>query len=361
MSDVRDFDVTRQVVLTDKSEVPFDYLILACGASHSYFGHDEWEPHAPGLKTIEQATEIRRRILTSFEEAERENNPLRQRALLTFAVIGAGPTGVEMAGAISEIARHTLRHDFRRIDPADARVTLIEAGSRVLSSFPDDLSQRAAEALHRLEVELLLDTLVTHVASDHLILKSAEQSEKLETRTVIWAAGVAASSLVGKLAGETGATVDKSGRIQVDERLNVPGNGNVFVIGDAACCLDRSGEPLPGMAPVAMQQGQYAARAIRARMRSRPVDEPFVYRNRGSMAVIGRYHAIAVIGKRHLSGFPAWLVWGLIHLREITQFQNRLMVMMQWAWTFFSRRRCARLITGEDSRKIPLDSSGENA
>jgi NADH dehydrogenase len=345
MTDVQSIDVHRRRVVTDSGEFPFDYLVVACGASHSYFGNDDWESVAPGLKSIEQATDIRRRILSAFELAEREPDSARRQALLTFVIVGGGPTGVEMAGAISEVARFTLRHDFRRINPSESRVIVVEAGPRVLAAFPEKLSARAARDLQRLEVELLLNTRVTEIGNDEVVIHSRDTTQTIRAFTVIWAAGVAAAPLAVSLARATGAETDSAGRIRVAPDLTLPGFDNIFVIGDAATFNDESGMPLPGQAPVAMQQGDYVARAIQARIEGRATVEPFRYRSRGMMAVIGRYRAIAVIGNRQLSGLVAWLVWGLVHLSEITQFQNRFLVLMKWAWTFFTRGRVSRLIT----------------
>ena len=327
LADVIGFDVSRRVVLLADGEVSYDTLILAAGASHSYFGRDDWAEFAPGLKTLEQATEIRRRILTAFEEAEREADLEQRRALLTFTVIGGGPTGVELAGAISEIARHTLAHDFRHINPADARVVLVEAGPRVLAQFPEELSQRGAKKIRDLGIELLTGHKVVDIQADRVSLLSAEGTIELRTRTVLWGAGVQANPLARKLADAIGAKCDNAGRIPVQNDQSLAGHPELFVIGDISRALDAEGKPLPGLAPVAMQQGQYVARQI--------------------MATIGRSAAVAQLGSWTFCGFLAWLMWLFVHLMLIVQFQNRLLVLMQWLWCYATHNRSARLITGD--------------
>ena len=347
LADVIGFDVSRKVVLLADGEVSYDTLILAAGASHSYFGRDDWAEFAPGLKTLEQATEIRRRILTAFEEAEREADFEQRRALLTFTVIGGGPTGVELAGAISEIARHTLAYDFRHINPADARVVLVEAGPRVLAQFPEELSQRGAKKIRDLGIELLTGHKVVDIQADRVSLLSAEGTIELRTRTVLWGAGVQANPLARKLADATGATCDNAGRISVQSDQSLAGHPELFVIGDISRALDAEGKPLPGLAPVAMQQGQYVARQIMARLQGNSPLPPFRYRNRGTMATIGRSAAVAQLGSWTFCGFLAWLMWLFVHLMLIVQFQNRLLVLMQWLWCYTTHNRSARLITGD--------------
>jgi NADH dehydrogenase len=347
LADVIGFDVSRRVVLLADGEVSYDTLILAAGASHSYFGRDDWAEFAPGLKTLEQATEIRRRILTAFEEAEREADLEQRRALLTFTVIGGGPTGVELAGAISEIARHTLAHDFRHINPADARVVLVEAGPRVLAQFPEELSQRGAKKIRDLGIELLTGHKVVDIQADRVSLLSAEGTIELRTRTVLWGAGVQANPLARKLADAIGAKCDNAGRIPVQNDQSLAGHPELFVIGDISRALDAEGKPLPGLAPVAMQQGQYVARQIMARIQGSSPLPPFRYRNRGTMATIGRSAAVAQLGSWTFCGFLAWLMWLFVHLMLIVQFQNRLLVLMQWLWCYATHNRSARLITGD--------------
>ena len=347
LADVIGFDVSRRVVLLADGEVSYDTLILAAGASHSYFGRDDWAEFAPGLKTLEQATEIRRRILTAFEEAEREADLEQRRALLTFTVIGGGPTGVELAGAISEIARHTLAYDFRHINPADARVVLVEAGPRVLAQFPEELSQRGTKKIRDLGIELLTGHKVVDIQADRVSLLSAEGTIELRTRTVLWGAGVQANPLARKLADAIGAKCDNAGRIPVQNDQTLAGYPELFVIGDISRALDAEGKPLPGLAPVAMQQGQYVARQIMARTQGNSPLPPFQYRNRGTMATIGRSAAVAQLGSWTFCGFLAWLMWLFVHLMLIVQFQNRLLVLMQWLWCYATHNRSARLITGD--------------
>ncbi len=345
MAEVTDIDVEqRKVVMSDLS-VPYDYLVLATGATHSYFGNDHWEKYAPGLKTIDGATEIRARILGAFEAAEREPDPARRAVWMTFVIVGAGPTGVELAGALSEIAYHTLKKDFRNINPNDTRIILIEGGRKPLHVYPDGLSENAAKSLKELQVDLRTDTTVTDIGDGYVSTKSQGQPGRIETKTVIWAAGVAASPLARQLAEKCGATTARAGQINVGADLSVPNHPEIMVIGDCSACPGPEGRPLPGLAPVAMQQGDYAGQRIQALLDGKPFDNPFRYRDRGSMAVIGRFRAVALIGKRQLTGLPAWFVWLAIHLMEITLFSNRVLVMIQWGGTFFFRRRSARLIT----------------
>jgi NADH:ubiquinone reductase (H+-translocating) len=344
----------RQVLLKDGS-VPYDTLIVATGARHSYFGHDDWGEFAAGLKTVEDATLMRHRIFLAFEAAERERDPGRERAWLTFAIVGAGPTGVELAGALSEIAHDTLKHDFRRIDPSQARILLIEAANRVLPPYAPDLSASAARSLKRLDVIVRTGTTVTGVSRDSITVECNGHAEVIPTRTVLWAAGVRGSGLGKALADATGCAVDRSGRPLVEPDLTVKGHPEIFVIGDLARFDDQDGKPLPGVAQVAIQQGRYAASAIRARLRD-PSPSPlpaFRYHDRGNMATIGRAAAVVELPWLRFSGLPAWLAWLFIHLLNIVAFQNRLLVLVQWAWSYFTFNRSARLITGENP--FPLD------
>jgi NADH dehydrogenase len=325
------------VVLADGEVLRYDYLVLATGARHSYFGHSEWETVAPGLKSLADALEMRRRILLAFELAEREHEPHRRAALLTFVVVGGGPTGVELAGAIAEIARHTVSQDFRHFDPRQARVILLERGERVLEQYPKDLSRKAQLALERIGVEVQTGKGVTSVDADHVIAGD----QRIETFTTLWAAGVASSPLGRQL----GLEVDRSGRVPVEADLSAPGHPEVFVIGDLAAFRQRNGKLLPGLAPVAMQEGEAAAdniwRSINDQRR-----RAFHYFDRGSMATIGRAAAVAEIRAIHLSGFVAWLAWLFIHLLYLIGFENRLLVLIQWAASYISYERGARLITG---------------
>ena len=334
-------DLEAQQITTQTESFPYDFLILACGASHSYFGHPEWESVAPGLKTLGQATEIRRRILLAFELAEREQNHERQKALLTFVIVGGGPTGVEIAGALSEISRLTLERDFRRIDPSQARVILIEAGTRILASFSEKLARRAARDLERLGVQIWTGSRVTHIDSEGVGLGT----EALRASTVIWAAGVQPSPLGQSL----GVPLDSVGRVQVEPDLSLPRYSQVFVLGDQATFLGRDGRPLPGLAPVAMQQGHHAARMI-LRTLGNQTREPFRYRDRGQMATIGRRRAIVQAGQIQFGGATAWFAWLLIHVWNLIGFKKRLFVLLQWAWSYLTWRRGARLILDRSDR-----------
>ena len=325
----------RRVVLAD-GVVPYDFLIVATGATHAYFGHDAWEPFAPGLKTIEDATEIRRRVLLAFEAAEREDDPERRRAWLTFVIVGGGPTGVEMAGSLAEIARHVLARDFRRFDPRDAQVLLVEGQDRVLTTYPESLSAKAAASLESLGVRVRTSTLVTAIDAEGVTFGD----ERIEARTVIWAAGVAASPLGRAL----GVPLDRAGRVVVEPDLSIFGHPEVFVVGDLAA-LEHEGKPVPGVAPAAMQGGRYAARRIIDAIHDRPT-KPFRYVDKGSLATIGRAKAVADLGALKLSGFLAWAAWLLIHIFFLIGFRNRFFVLGEWAWIYFTYERGARLITG---------------
>ena len=338
---VRVDTAARKVVLAD-GEVGYDFLVLATGATHSYFGHDDWAFHAPGLKTLEDALFIRRRTLIAFERAEKETDAARLRRLLTFVVIGGGPTGVELAGTLVEIARHTLRREFRRIDPGDARVVLLEGLDRVLPTYPPDLSAKARRQLEELGAEVRTGARVTGVDADGVWLGT----ERMEAGTVLWAAGVAASPLGRTL----GAAVDRAGRVKVEADLTVPGHPEVFVIGDLAA-LEQDGQPVPGVAPAAMQMGRHAARSIVAAVRGEP-RRPFRYVDKGSLATIGRRAAVALIGRLKLSGFTAWAAWLGIHIFFLIGFRNRFVVLMEWALAYATHQRSARLILE------PPDSAG---
>lgn len=345
LGEVVDLDVSRRRVILRHDELAYDTLVLAPGSTHSYFGHPEWSRYAPGLKTIEDATEIRRRVLMAFEEAEQATDPALIERCMTFVVVGGGPTGVELAGAVAELAHHTLRHDFRSIDPAAARVILIEAFERVLPPYPPNLSENAREALQALRVDVMTKALVTDVTTEGVTVRRGEVTEQIATRTVLWAAGVQASPLGACLARATGAEVDRAGRVTVEADLSVPGHPEIFVIGDLAHCLDEEGKPLPALAPVAMQQGRYVARLIAARLKGRRLP-PFRYRDWGTMATIGRLKAVAQLRGWHLTGAIAWFVWLFVHLMQLVMFENRVLVLLQWAWHYTTRNRSARLITG---------------
>jgi NADH dehydrogenase len=346
LGDVTTIDVAAREVHAGHERLPYDFLIVAAGARHQYFGHHEWEPHAPGLKTLEDAVEIRRRVLFAFEAAEREPDPGRRKAWLTFVVIGAGPTGVELAGAVGELAAHTLLGNFREIDSSAAKVLLLEGTDRVLPTFVPKLSARAARALEHIGVSVKTGTIVTNVCADSVTYKTGDKVETLAAKTVLWAAGVLASPLARQLAESTGAQLDKAKRIMVEPDLSLPGHPEILVLGDMAHCADGNGQPLPGVAPVAIQQGCHAARVVRARLAGKAAD-PFRYFDKGSLAVIGRSAAVADLGWFQISGMFAWMAWLFIHLLYLVAFSNRLLVMTQWAISYFTRNRSARLITGE--------------
>jgi NADH dehydrogenase FAD-containing subunit len=336
---VTGIDPAGRAVLIGERRVPYDYLIVATGARHAYFGHDEWEPFAPGLKKIEDATDIRRRILLAFEQAESAVDPAERQALLTFLIVGGGPTGAELAGAIAELASKALVAEFRTIDPREARVVLIEAGPRLLPAFPERLSAIAKRSLERLGVEVHLGTAVTGCDAAGVAIGD----ERLPSRCIIWAAGVAASP-AGKWLG---AERDRAGRVKVGPDLSVPGQPEIFVIGDSALATDARGNPLPGIAPAAKQAGHYVARLIRARIGGRKPPPPFRYRHLGNLATIGRRAAVADFGWIRLSGRLAWLLWGIVHIYFLIGFRNRLVVSLDWLWAYITFQRGARLITGQ--------------
>jgi NADH dehydrogenase len=341
--------------LSDEGTIDYDTLIVATGARHAYFGHDEWAPLAPGLKTIEDATDMRRRILIAYEAAEREADPARRAEWMTFVVVGAGPTGVELAGALGEIAGDTLRRDFRSIRPADAKVLLVEALDRVLPLYPEKLSRSARHQLERLGVTVRTSTRVTAIDISGIDVAVTAQAggaatERIPTRTVLWAAGVQASSFGGKVASALGVETDRAGRVPVGADLTVSGHPEVMILGDLAVVTRPSGKVVPGVAPAAIQEGKYAADAIKRRVRGKP-EKPFRYSDRGDVAVIGRLSGVADIrwlgrlGQR--SGFIAWGMWLGVHILYLIGFANRLVVLIRWAWSFLTHGRGTRLITGE--------------
>jgi NADH:ubiquinone reductase (H+-translocating) len=345
MAEVTGFDLERNVVQTADHEVPYDFLIVAAGASHAYFGHDEWETLAPGLKTIEDALEIRRRVLLAFELAERQASAGESADPLNFVVVGAGPTGVELAGTLAEICRHALAHDFRSIDPRRTHIHLIEGGAHVLPAYPEDLSRSALEQLQRLGVDVLTSTIVTQIRPGAIYMGET----RMHAAVVLWAAGVAASALGKKL----GVPVDRAGRVLVQPDLSIANHPDVFVIGDLAALKDASGKMLPGIAPVAILEGRFVAKLIRREIElgrsfpAQPVQrELFHYWDKGSLATIGRAAAVAQFGRIHISGFMAWLAWLFVHILFLIGFRNRVLVFIQWAWSYFTYERGARLITG---------------
>jgi NADH dehydrogenase len=339
MARVTGIDAARKrVLLSDGREQPFDFLVVATGARHAYFGHDDWESCAPGLKKIEDATDIRRRILLAFERAEAADGPEARKALLTFVVIGGGATGVEMAGAIAEVAHWALADEFRAIDPTQARVVLIEAGPRLLPAFPEDLAEHARKALVKLGVEVELGRAVEACDPGGILYGG----RRLDARTIMWAAGVQASPAAKWL----GAPKDRAGRVLVENDLSVPGHPDIFVVGDTAAVKDAKGQPVPGIAPAAKQMGKHAARVIAARLAGRTEAKPFRYRHAGSLATIGRSAAIADFGWLKVKGWLAWWLWGIAHIYFLIDFRSRFIVALQWLWSYLTYRRGARLITG---------------
>jgi NADH:ubiquinone reductase (H+-translocating) len=352
LDSVEGVDTRRRFVrLGSGGTLDYDWLLIATGARHSYFGRDEWAEHAPGIKTIEDATAVRRKVLLALERAETEEDPERRKALLTFVVIGGGPTGVEMAGAIAELAHRSVSREFRSITPHCSRVVLIEGGDRLLPSFPEALSAKAKVAIEQLGVEVRLNAQVTDIDSRAVHFGG----ESISTHTAVWAAGVEASPAAKWLQAEC----DRAGRVLVGPDLRVPGCGNVFAVGDTASCPSPNGRPVPGVAPVAKQQGQYFSATIVAALGGRPAPRPFRYRSFGNLATIGRRRAVIDFGRIHLSGFPAWLLWSVAHIWFLIGFRSRITVSLSWLWNYLTFERGARLITGdiapEPRRPIPLD------
>jgi NADH:ubiquinone reductase (H+-translocating) len=337
---------SKRVHLQDGASLPYDSLIVATGSETSYFGHNEWRAWAAGLKTIEEATTIRHKLLYAFEVAERVSDPVQRSAWLTFVIVGGGPTGVELAGAIGEIARQTLKSDFRSIRPEEARIILLNGAPRLLMGFPEDLAEKATRSLGRLGVDVRCGAMVQHVDKEGLTVESDRRTVSMPAKTVIWAGGVTASPLGKILAARTKAEIDKAGRVNVKPDLTIPNYPDIYVIGDLASATDAHGKALPGMAQVAIQGGSYAAKSIMQRVKGQPELTPFRYFDKGSLAVIGRAAAVADAFGIHISGFPAWLVWASIHLMYLVTFQSRLLVFVQWAIQDVTFNRGARLITG---------------
>ncbi|BBK32737.1 NADH dehydrogenase [Stella humosa] len=348
LGEVVGIDRENRLVLTaDAGPIPYDQLVLATGASHAYFGHEEWRPFAPGLKSLDDATAARRNILAAFERAEIATDEDERRALLTFAIVGGGPTGVEMAGAIAELARNTLAREFRHIDAASARVVLVEAGPRILPAMPPELSTKAEAGLKRLGVEVRLGAAVTLCAADRVEIGP----DVLACRTIIWAAGVQASPVARWLGGDV--AVDRAGRVRVEPDLTLPGDPSIRVIGDAAAVLSAEGRPVPGVAPAAKQQGAYVARDIAARLGAQAPSGPFRYRDQGNLATIGRGEAVVDLGRVRLSGTIAWWFWGIVHVFFLIDFRNRLSVSLDWIWSYLTYGRSARLMTEAPPRRRP--------
>jgi len=347
-----DIDPQKHQVILSDGAIGYDTLIVATGSSHQYFGHDEWEKFAPGLKTIEDATDMRSRILLAFEAAERETDPEKLKEWMTFVIVGAGPTGAELAGALGEIANDTLKHDFRRINPTEAQIILVEGMDRVLPTYPPKLSEAARKMLERLKVTVRTGAMVTDVKAHSVTIKSGDHTELIPTRTILWAAGVLASPLGLALAKRLGVKTDRAGRVIVDPDMTIPGHPEIFVIGDLSSFTHQTGKPLPGVAQPAIQQGRYVAKVIERRLRGEKMP-PFRYFDKGNLATIGRGAAVADLNFMTLTGLPAWLVWIFIHLMYIVEFQNRLLVFLQWMWLYVTFDRAARLITGKNL--LPLD------
>jgi NADH:ubiquinone reductase (H+-translocating) len=360
LGDAVDFDVARRLVILSDGEIPYDTLVLAAGSEPSYFGHPEWERLAPPLKSIEDATEIRRRMLLAFEAAEREPDADRRHAWLTFVIVGAGPTGVELAGAFAEIATDTLKGHFRTIDPSEARIFLIEHDKLPLPQYPADLSERAERDLVKLGVRPLLGYMVTDIDERGVTIKCGDRTECIYSRTVIWAAGVRSSSLGRKLAAQIGADVDRGGRVTVAPDLTAPGRPEIFIVGDLAH-VEQDGHLLPGLAPVAMQQGRYIARVIKARAEGKPAPGPFRYFDKGMLSTIGRAKAVGMVRKFHFSGWFAWVTWLFVHLAYLIGFENRLLVLIQWSFSYFTFNRRARLITGPSPLPLTREPAGERS
>jgi NADH:quinone reductase (non-electrogenic) len=345
LAEVTSVDTTeRRVHFADGWSSKYDYLIVATGARHSYYGHDEWEPLAPGLKSLEDAVEIRQRVLLAFERAERETDPVRRHAYLTFVVVGGGPTGVETAGAVAELRRYALRRDFRHIDPGEATVLLLEGGPRLLTAYPQSLSDKAKLELRRLGVEVRTETMVTDIRPGSV----SAAGWTIPTQTVIWAAGNVASPILKSL----NTPLDNVGRAIVEPDCTIPGHPEIFVLGDAALFTHQEGGPLPGICPVAIQMGEYAARTIVGDLAGKP-RRAFRYWDKGQLAVIGRGRAVADIWKLHFAGFLAWLIWTFVHIFFLIGFRNRVLVMIQWAWSYITYGRGARLIAGETPCTVP--------
>ncbi len=344
MGKVIGLDPNQKTVQLPDKELSYDSLIVATGVSHHYFGNDQWAKDAPGLKTIEDALDIRRRIYSAFEAAEKETDPDKRRAWLTFVLVGGGPTGVELAGAMAELAYNTLKDDFRDIDTSEARILLLEGMDRILPPYPPELSVKAQKSLERLGVTVQTKTLVTNIDNDIVTMRRGEQVEEINAKTVLWAAGMKASAMGKALSEATGAELDRAGRVIVQPDMSLAGHPDIFVIGDLANFSHQTGKPLPGVAPVAMQQGKYVSTLIQKRLKEETVPD-FHYQDYGNLAVIGRNAAVVDLGFVKFSGFPAWLAWIFIHIFFLIEFDNKLLVMIQWAWHYLTFKRGVRLIT----------------
>lgn len=353
LGDVVDVDTERQEVHLKRGQtVPYDSLIVATGGAHHYFGNDHWEEFAPSIKTVEDALEVRRRIFLAFEAAEKETDPEKRAALMTFVVVGGGPTGVELAGALADLAYSTLQRDFRNIDTHETKIMLVEGMDRILPPFPPELSAHAAASLEKAGVEIRTQTMVTSIERDRAVLKTGDQEDVILTKTVLWAAGVKASGMGKILADKTGAQCDRGGRVIVEPDLSIPNHPNIFVVGDLAHYAHQDdGRPLPGVAPVAMQEGKYVAQLIQARIADKALPK-FQYKDSGSLAVIGRNAAVVNLNWVKFTGFPAWVIWLIVHIFYLIEFDNKLVVMTQWMWGYFTRNQGSRLITGHDVDRV---------
>ncbi len=349
MDEVLDIDPQQHQVALSSGTLSYDTLIVATGVSHHYFGNEQWAKVAPGLKTIEDALEMRRRIFLAFEAAEKETDPEKRRAWLTFVVVGGGPTGVELAGALADLAYTALKNDFRSIDTKETRILLLEGVDRVLPPYPPELSAKAAQSLQQLGVVVETQTLVTNITEDAVTVRQGEQTQQIPTKTVLWAAGVRASRMGTVLAERAGAELDRVGRVMVNPDLSLPGEPDIFIVGDLAHYAHQDNKPLPGVAPVAMHEGAYVAKLIQRRLQGEDLP-PFRYSDMGSLAVIGHNAAVANFGWLKISGFPAWLIWVFVHIYYLIEFDNKLIVMIQWFWHYFTRKGGARLITGEEGK-----------
>jgi NADH:ubiquinone reductase (H+-translocating) len=347
MAEVIDINVPQRTVILRDGSLTYDTLVLAIGASHQYFGHDAWEHQAPGLKTVEDALEIRRRIFLAFEAAERAVDPTKRQTFMTFVIIGGGPTGVELAGTLGELAHTTLKGHFRAIDPAQANIFLVEGQQRVLATFPEDLSTRAEVALRRLGVTVRTNTVVTDIHNGTVMMRHGDATDSIQARTILWTAGVKASGIGATLAKHTGVELDRAGRVRVEPDLSLPGHPEIFVIGDLAAFVHQDGKPLPGLAAVAIQQGRYVGDAIQQRLQGK-TPQPFRYINKGNLAIIGRNAGVADLGRWHFGGVTAWLLWLFVHILYLIGFDNKVLVLFQWAWNYLTRNRGAQLITGKD-------------
>ncbi|GAB4195660.1 MAG: NAD(P)/FAD-dependent oxidoreductase [Coleofasciculaceae cyanobacterium] len=349
MGEVTDVDPKQQKIILHDEELSYDTLIVATGVSHHYFGNEQWAEKAPGLKTVEDALDIRRRIFLAFEAAEKETDPQKRRAWLTFVIVGGGPTGVELAGAVAELAHNTLKHDFRNINTSEAQILLLEGMDRVLPPYPSELSAKAQASLEQLGVTVQPNTLVTNIEEKLVTIRRGDKTEQIPAQTILWAAGMKASKMGEVLSKATGVECDRAGRVIVQPDLSIPGYPNIFVIGDLANFPHqyKDNKPLPGVAPVAMQQGQYVANLIKKRLQGKTLP-PFHYTDYGSLAVIGRHAAVVDFGFVKFSGFFAWLIWIFVHIFFLIEFDNKILVMIQWAWNYFTRKRGARLITNQE-------------